>query len=206
MEQRVLDRTADLRETTARLALENEERLRSDARTRLILNSAGEGIFGFDAEEGVTFINGAAETLLGFTADEVIGKGIHALVHHSHADGTPYPQEDCPMYRACTRGESSRAVEEVLWRKDGSKFLSEYSVTPIFDDKKGSAGAVVVFRDITERKNIESELSRRMEDLERFNRLTMGREERMIQLKQEVNALLEEMGKGRKYKAADEGL
>lgn len=201
MEERVRERTADLQQTSNRLAIENEERLRSDARTRLILDSAGEGIFGVDTEERVTFFNAAAERLLGYRADEVIGREIHSIIHHSYADGTPYPRENCPVFLALMRAEEAHVADEALWRKDGSKFPSEYSITVISDDKGGIIGAVIVFRDITERKNSEEELNRRMEDMERFNRLTMGREERMIQLKGEINALLEETGREKKYKA-----
>jgi PAS domain S-box-containing protein len=204
MEDRVRERTADLEKTTKSLALENEERLKADARTRLILDSAGEGIFGVDTEGRVTFFNSAAETLLGYTADELIGKEIHGLIHHSYADGTPYPPEKCPLLHTSIDGEEKNVVDEVLWRKNGSNFPSEYSVTPISDDKGDIVGSVIVFRNITERKNNEEELNRRMEDLERFNRLTMGREERMIQLKQEVNALLEKMGREKKYGSTED--
>jgi len=205
MEERVRERTADLEETTHRLAIENEERLRSDARTCLILNSAGEGMFGVDTQERVTFFNAAAEKLLGYWADEVLGQEIHGLIHHSYADGTPYPRENCPMFQALHRGEERHVVDEVIWRKDGSGFPSEYSVTIIADDQGGIVGAVVVIRDITERKRSEEELGRRMEDLERFNRLTMGREHRMIQLKREINTLLEEMGREKKYRVVEDG-
>jgi PAS domain S-box-containing protein len=205
MEVRVRERTADLEETSKRLALENEERLRSDARTRLILNSAGEGIFGVDTQERVTFFNMAAEKLLGYGADEVMGKEIHSLIHHSYADGAPYLRENCPMVHAVAHGEQRDVVDEVLWRKDGSWFLSEYSVMGTFDDNGAIDGAVVVIRDITARKSSEEELNRRMADLERFNRLTMGREEKMIQLKGEINTLLEEMGREKKYKAVENG-
>ena len=201
MEERVRERTADLEETTSRLAEENEERLKSDARTRLILNSAGEGIFGVDANERVTFLNDAAVALLGYAAEELIGQEIHGIIHHSYADGTPYPKKDCPMFDACTQGKKRHITGEALWRKDGSQFLSEYTATPISDDKDGLVGAVIVFRDITRRKRNEEELNLRMEELERFNRLVIGREERMIQLKKEINELLEEMGKEKKYKA-----
>jgi PAS domain S-box-containing protein len=204
MEERVRERTADLEETTRQLALENEERLRSDARTRLILNSAGDGIFGLDKEERVTFFNTAAETLLGYKADEVIGKEIHSLILHSYGDGTAYPREQSPFYQACIRGQEKHVTDGVLWRKDGSSFPSEYAVTPISEDEEGTVGAVMVFRDITQRKSSEQELKQRMEDLERFNRLTMGREQRMIQLKGEINALLEEMGREKKYRVVDE--
>lgn len=204
MEQRVRERTADLEASTRRLAVENEERMRSDARTRLILNSAGEGIFGVDADERVTFLNDAAAAHLGYGVDELIGKEIHAIIHHSYADGTPYSLEDCPMHHACIHGRATQSAGDVLWRKDGSRFLSEYSVTPISDDQGVSAGAVIVFRDITEEKTSQDELQRRMVELEQFNRLTMGREERMIQLKREFNALLEETGREKKYKVLDE--
>ena len=200
MEERVRERTADLEETTNRLATENEERLKSDARTRLILNSAGEGIFGVDTEERVTFLNDAATAQLGYTADELIGREIHGIIHHSFSDGSPYPKKDCPMFDACSQGKERHIFGEALWRKDGSQFLSEYSATPISDDKDGLAGAVIVFRDITERERNEKELKQRMEELERFNRLVTGREERMIQLKAEINALLEELGREQKYK------
>ncbi len=204
MEERVRERTADLEASTRRLAIENEERMQSDAPTRLILNSAAEGIFGVDAEERVIFFNDAASRLLGYSADELIGKEIHAIVHHSRADGTPYPREDCPMVHACTHGQGKQVSGEVLWRKDGSRFLSEYSVTPISDGKDGGAGAVIVFRDITEQRNNQEELQRRMEELERFNRITMDREGRMIQLKREYNSLLEGLGREKKYKVYEE--
>ncbi|MBF0530302.1 MAG: PAS domain S-box protein, partial [Deltaproteobacteria bacterium] len=165
LERRVLERTADLQERTLQLARENEERLKSEARTSLILNSAGEGIFGVTKEERVTFFNMAAERLLGYTSDEVIGKELHDLIHHSHADGTRYPRKNCPIAHACAHGEEKHISDEVLWRKDGSMFPSEYSVMPILDDKGLVDGAVVVFRDITERQNNEKELKQRMEEL-----------------------------------------
>jgi hypothetical protein len=104
------------------------------------------------------------------------------------------------MFQACSRGEERHISGEALWRKDGSQFLSEYSATPISDDKDGLAGAVIVFRDITDRKRTEEQLRLRMEEMERFNRLVVGREERMVQLKKEINELLEEMGKEKKYR------
>ncbi|TRZ95794.1 MAG: PAS domain S-box protein [Rhodocyclaceae bacterium] len=203
MEARVRERTADLEESGKKLALENEERVKSDSRTRLILNSAGEGIFGLDAEERGTFFNDAAAKLLGYSADEMGGREIHSLIHHSLADGTPLAPEDCPMHVACVTGKSAKVSNEVLWRKDGSWFFGDYSVTPIVDDKGGAAGAVVVFRDISEQRKNQEELQMRMGELERFNRLTMGREERMIQLKQEINTLLEAQGAKKRYKDLD---
>ena len=193
LERRVLERTRQL-------AKENEERLKSEARTHLILNSAGEGIFGVDSKGCVTFLNDAAKTLLGYTADEVIGKVMHDLIQHSHVDGKPYPWDESPMFKACCRGEEQHISDAILWRKDRSMFLAAYSAMPILDDKKSIEGAVIVFHDITERKNNEKELKLRLEELERFNRLTNNREQRMIELKEEINQLHEQFGEAKKYK------
>ena len=165
---------------------------------RLLLQSAGEGMFGVDAEEQMTFINPVALNLLGFVEKELIGKGVHGLIHHSRQDGSRYPKEDCPMYNTCTGGTQSNVTDEVLWRKDGQSFPVEYSSTPIIKNGK-VMGAVVTFRDITERKRVEKELKEHMEDLERFSRLTIDREEKMIQLKEEINSLLEQTGQEKKY-------
>jgi hypothetical protein len=97
-------------------------------------------------------------------------------------------------------GQPRTARAEVLWRKDGTHFFSEYSVTPFVDEKGQPSGAVVVFRDITEQLKNQQELQERMDELQRFNRLTMGREDRMIALKQEVNALLQAQGLAKKYR------
>lgn len=205
MEARVLERTADLEKTTQRLAVENEERVRSDNRTRLILSSVGEGILGVDAQGKGTFINAAATQLLGFSSDEIVGQDVQSLIHHSRADGSPLTAHECPMHvRHASAGRPRTATGEVLWRKDGSHFLSEYSVTPFVQEKGRSSGAVVVFRDITEQLNNQQELQERMHELQRFNRLTMGREDRMIALKQEVNALLQAKGQEPKYPNAEE--
>ncbi len=177
LEERVVERTEEL---------------------RLLLHSAGEGIFGIDVEGKVTFINPVALNLLGFAGEEMIGKGVHDLIHHSRQDGSPYPREDCPMYVTCTSGTKNHVMDERLWCKDGRSFPVDYSSTPIIKDGK-VMGAVVTFRDITQRKQAEKELKEHMEELERFSRLTIDREEKMIQLKEEINSLLEQTGQEKKY-------
>ena len=114
----------------------------------LILNSAGEGIFGLDEKGKVTFMNKAASIMLGWDLDELIGKSHHELVHHSHADGSKYREKDCPIYMACTDGQVHFKSDDVFWRKDGSSFKVEYSSTPIFEGDQ-ITGAVVMFRDLT---------------------------------------------------------
>ncbi|MGD9090084.1 MAG: PAS domain S-box protein [Desulfobacterales bacterium] len=157
LELRVEERTAELKENQARLAQEEE-------RSRLLLESAEEGIFGV-AEDGlVNFINPAGLKMLGFTTEEVIGQKIHPLIHHTRHDGTPYPIEECPMYHSLTQGVSGRRDDEVLWRKDGTSFSVEYTSVPI--RKNGSiAGTVVVFRDISERKRAEDAIRESQERL-----------------------------------------
>jgi two-component system sensor histidine kinase/response regulator len=150
LELRVQERTAEL--------AENQERLeRSEERSRLLLESADEGIFGVAKDGLVNFINPAALAMLGFQAEEVIGQEIHALIHHTRADGSPYPVEECPMYHSLTEGTPGNIDDEVLWRKGGTHFPVEYTSVPIRKNGK-TAGTVVVFRDITERKIAQNQL------------------------------------------------
>lgn len=125
-----------------------------EKRNRLLLDSAGEGIYGLDLDGKTTFVNPAACKMLGYEAEELLGESMHALVHHSHSDGSVYPQELCPMNSSCTDGKIRREEGEVLWRKDGSSFPIEYTSTPLKKDDE-LVGAVVVFNDVSERKKVE---------------------------------------------------
>jgi len=135
---------------------------------KLILESAGEGIYGLDAEGRTTFVNHAAEVMTGFTAKEMIGKPQHNLVHHSKPDGKDYPREECLIYAAFRDGKVHKVSNEVFWRKDGTSFPVEYVSTPIRQNLK-LLGAVVVFRDITEEKQAEEEIQRLRQQLELEN-------------------------------------
>jgi PAS domain S-box-containing protein len=137
-----------------KLAREASLRREAEERTRLTLDSAGDGIIGVDGEGRATFVNNAAERMLGFGEGELIGKPIHDLIHHSRADGSPYPARECPMRAAFTDGEVHRVDEEMLWRKDGTGFQAEYTANPIRKDGR-VIGAVIAFEDITERKRAE---------------------------------------------------
>jgi two-component system sensor histidine kinase/response regulator len=130
----------------------------TEERTRLILESSAEGIFGTDTNGRITFVNAAACRMLGFTAEDLIGQPSHATFHHHHADGREYPMEECPMFAAYKHGRASRIDNEFLWRKGGSGMPVEYGATPIM---KGGVivGSVVSFTDITERKRAEQELA-----------------------------------------------
>ena len=123
----------------------------------MVLEAAGEGIFGLDLHGNVTFVNPAASDKTGWSTQDLPGQPMHNLVHHTKPDGTPYPSEECPIYAAFTTGTTHSRDDEVFWRKDGSSFPVEYTSSPIFEDG-GIAGAVVTFRDITERKAIKEQL------------------------------------------------
>ena len=131
----------------------------------LLLESTGEGIFGIDLGGHCMFINRAGAQMLGFQPPEVLGRNMHELTHHSHPDGSPYPDSDCPIFNAFRRGLSCRIDSEVFWRRDGSAFPVEYSSHPILDDGV-VRGAVITFVDITERKRTADALHLAKQELE----------------------------------------
>ncbi|MCG6880868.1 MAG: response regulator [Deltaproteobacteria bacterium] len=143
LEEVVKERTEDLRA--------------SEEKSRLLLESVGEGIFGVDLEGKVAFINPAANRMLGYGPEELVNKEIHAVIHHSYADGSAYPKSKCPMYLTYAEGTDQHIADEVLWRKDGSPFPVEYTSMPIKKETQ-IVGAVVIFMDITERKRTEEAL------------------------------------------------
>ena len=128
-------------------------------RNRLILQSAGEGIIGVDASGLTTFVNPAAERLLGYSADELLGRGLHDLTHHTKPDGSPYPRHECPIYAAFRDGVVHRGDDERFYRKDGTAFPITYSSRPIFEEGKVT-GAVVCFRDIAAQKHAQEAVRR----------------------------------------------
>ena len=137
-------------------------------RNELILNSTGEGIFGLDTDGQHTFVNMAAARMLGYTAEELIGKKSHAICHHTKDDGSPYPEAECPIYNAYRKGVVfQRVQDEVFWRKDGTKFPVRYTSTPMFSDNR-IVGAVVIFMDITERRKAEEAVKRNEYNLRRL--------------------------------------
>lgn len=135
---------------------EKNKLLKLKTQHQLILDSAGEGIYGLDSDGRITFSNAAANQMLGWKLEDVKGQAAHDVHHHSHADGSPYPLDDCPIYAALRDGEVHRVDDEVFWHVDGSFVPVEYTSTPIVEDGE-LTGAVVVFRDISERKKIECE-------------------------------------------------
>jgi PAS domain S-box-containing protein len=139
---------------------------RLETKHQLILDSAGEGIYGLDLDGKITFSNAAATAILGWRLEDVLGQSAHDVHHHSHADGTPYPRDDCLIYKALRDGEIHRVEDEVFWHIDGSCVPVEYTSTPMFEDGE-VCGAVVVFRDISARKEIERQREAAYDELAR---------------------------------------
>ncbi|MFN4309785.1 MAG: sigma 54-interacting transcriptional regulator [Ferrovibrio sp.] len=132
---------------------------------QLILRAAGEGIYGVNAEGKTTFVNPAAERMLGWSAEELVGRDIHSMVHHSHPDGSHYHGHDCPIYGAFRDGHVHTVDNEVFWRRDGTPFWVEYTSTPI-RDRGALVGAVVVFRDVSLKREADDKLRAALEEVE----------------------------------------
>ena len=164
-----------------RKSVESEERWRlaadalreSEERVRLLLDSTAEAILGLDLDGRCTFVNAACLRILGYSRPEdILEHEMHPLVHHTRADGSPYPVEECPSNRASRFGERSHTEHEVLWRKDGSSFPAEYWSYPIV--RNGTmVGSVVTFLDITERRSLEEQF-RHAQRMEAVGRLAGG--------------------------------
>ncbi len=119
-----------------------------------ILDSVGDGIWGVDMEGKVTFINRSGAAMLGYTPQELLGQNMHALVHHSHPDGSPYPAEECPLTGSLTRETPLHVNDDVFWRKDGTSLPVEYVACPLMENGRAD-GIVVAFTDVTERRRLD---------------------------------------------------
>ena len=130
-----------------------------------ILESVGDGIYGIDLDGRITVINSAASQMLGYKPGELLHQNMHLTIHHTRADGTPYPEAECCIKRTLFSLETVRVSNEVFWRKDGTSFPVEYVARPQIDthtDASGSPkpggkaiGVVVAFTDTTERRALD---------------------------------------------------
>jgi len=170
----------------------------------LILDNAGEGIYGLDLNGYTTFANKAAVEMLGYTPEEMVGKSQHSLIHHHFSDGSEYPRKNCNIYQAFIDGKEHKEDTEVFWKKDGTPLPIEYTSRPIRNSKNEITGAVVVFHDITERKQHETEqenliakLSDSNEELERFAYLASHDLQEPLRMIRNFTQLLEKKLKGK---------
>jgi PAS domain S-box-containing protein len=166
LETRVQERTAALQRANLHLQAAMAERLQAEValaelnrRHKLILDSAGEGIYGIDRDGCTTFVNPAAARMLGWEGEDLIGQPIQDIVCHTRHNGSPCSHDACPILASCRDGLARHVPEEMFWRKDGTPILVEYVSTPMREHDT-LTGAVVIFKDITERKRLEREMQR----------------------------------------------
>jgi two-component system sensor histidine kinase VicK len=119
-----------------------------------ILAAVGDGIYGMDLDGKFSFINPAAAKMLGYAPEEMQGKDIHELIHHSHADGAQHSKANCPLLLGLRRQEGVRIRDDVFWRKDGTTIPVGYIANPLIDEG-AMAGMVVAFQDVSERRRLE---------------------------------------------------
>lgn len=178
LEQRVQERTVELRREINEREQAKASLERLSRQSGLILNSAGEGICGLNAQGKLTFINPAAARMLGYRVEELIvsiankdsdsypkyilsefphqsgERFMHVILNHSQPDGSPYPWEENPIYATLKTGAVQHITDDIFYRRNKTKFPVEYVSTPILEKNK-IVGAVVIFKDITERQIIE---------------------------------------------------
>ena len=151
---------ADVIAVSLKNALQFADIKRVKSQHGLILNSLGEGLYELDSEGVCVFMNPIAERMLGYDSGELTGVRLHSVTHHTRSDGSAYPQEECRICQSLKKNIVHHVEDEVFWRKDGSSFPVEYTSTPIQEENSIPIGAVVVFSDITARKEGEQMIRR----------------------------------------------
>lgn len=153
---RYISEQIEAEENTARVSRQLER----------ILSAVGEGIYGVNKDGITTFVNPAAARMLGYEQDELIGRAHHEMVRQGTAEGVRHSDDDCPISTVFRDGKAHRGTDQIFWRKDGSKFITEFSCVPIIEDGV-VIGAVSTFADITERKQAEEKLQVSLNNLRR---------------------------------------
>jgi PAS domain S-box-containing protein len=158
----VISRMIDDRILSQRKLQDREERLQT------LLDSTAEAIYGLDVSGNCTFCNAACLRMLGYrAASDLLGKNMHDVIHHSRADGSAYPVEECCIFQAFRTNSLMHVDDEVVWRSDGTYIPVEYWSHPVRHEGK-IVGAIVTFVDITERKTAQEALRRAHEEAELF--------------------------------------
>lgn len=135
-----------------------EELRASEERVRMLLESTGDGIYGIDKKGRCTILNPAAMRFLALESpDQIVGEAMHTLIHHHYEDGRPYPVHACPIQACLLSGKPAHIQDEVFFRPDGSFFPVDYRVHPMLQHGEVT-GAVVIFTDITEERQIRNEM------------------------------------------------
>jgi PAS domain S-box-containing protein len=132
-----------------------EEALReSQRRLKAVLNNTTMAIFLMDERQHCAYMNAAAEKLTGYTLDEVKGRTLHEVVHHTRPDGRQYPLEECPIDRAFPENNQIQG-EEIFVHKDGSFYPVAFTASPIRDEQALTVGTIIEVRDIRHEKEAQ---------------------------------------------------
>lgn len=134
----------------------------SEKRFRAISRVLGHGVYVLNKEKKLMYINDEGERLLGWKKEELIGRRPHPIFHYMKIDGSPYPEQDCPVVQVIDSGQSYETESEAFVRKDGTIFPVAYTVTPLLDDGEVT-GSVNVFEDISERKAAQEKIEKEKE-------------------------------------------
>lgn len=171
LEELVSNRTTELSTVNAQLTDEVYERKKAEEaltqlshQYELILESAGEGICGIDQHGRFSFVNSAAAGMLGYAVDELIGQPSDMICLDPETVNHPSPEDKCPICDGFLRGTPSRGDDRVFWRKDHSSFPVSFVTSPTYDNET-LTGTVVVFKDISDRKQVEAEIAQRNANL-----------------------------------------
>ena len=125
---------------------------------RALVEACAEGVYLVDTSGICIYANPAVGEMLGHDVEALIGTDIHSVIHHSHADGSPFPRDACPLYRAAADGVPCEVTDQVMWRADGTPLPVDYRTGSLDVDGR-LAGAVVTFTDATERRAAVAELA-----------------------------------------------
>jgi two-component system sensor histidine kinase TtrS len=148
---------------------------RMERQHQLINESVADGIYGVDLVGNCTFMNRAMTEMTGWSAEDLIGKNQHLILHHTHEDGSAFPRTDCPVYQSSFDNQPRFVADDIFWKKDGSYINVEYSCTPLRGLRGETRGSVVVFRDITARKHAQKHAEEHQLQLSHVGRLsTLG--------------------------------
>jgi PAS domain S-box-containing protein len=145
---------------TAEASLRDKE-----ADLRLVLDSATDGVYCVDTDGVTTMCNAAFLRMLGIAREQdAIGRKLHDVIHHTRPDGSPYPQQESPIYQTAKDGAPAHVDYELFYRLDGTSFPVEYWVNPILRDGTHQ-GAVCTFIDITERRRAQEQQTLLLQEL-----------------------------------------